>query len=464
MKNSDASPAINSTNATKAIGRDRASVSDIRAIYGRSAALDLEFRNPVVFIPGILGSRLVGETAEGAVWGDFGRSYADAKDAQTRRLIALPMSTGLTLDKLLSPSLADGTVRQANLRHLPIKVNAYRDILNSVGVGMRTTALDKQPGYAGGGMFRSFEFGYDWRRSLDETARELDDYLRLASHVVQALKGSSEPVKFDVVAHSMGGLVLRYYLRYGRQLLPTDGSLPRLTWAGCERVQKAIIIGTPNGGSVMALDRLVGGLAAKRLVHPGYDTAIIGTMPALYQLLPRSRSSPFIAPSGKGDVNIFDTDHWLMMQWGLADPKIDELLAIQLPGIASSQERREVAVDHLRKCLQSAKTLHQSLDLPAQPPTGVEGHLIAGDAIPTCAAVTGEIGAGKVEAVRFEAGDGTVLRSSALLDERTDQDWQPRVNTPIDWKSVIFASSNHMSLTQDRVVVNNVLYRLLEAQ
>ena len=35
--------------------------------------------------------------------------------------------------------------------------------------------------------------------------------------------GSSGPVKFDIVAHSMGGLIARWYLRYGRADLQADG-------------------------------------------------------------------------------------------------------------------------------------------------------------------------------------------------------------------------------------------------
>jgi len=32
-------------------------------------------------------------------------------------------------------------------------------------------------------------------------------------------------IKFDIVAHSMGGLLTRYFMRYGDADLPEDGSL-----------------------------------------------------------------------------------------------------------------------------------------------------------------------------------------------------------------------------------------------
>ena len=68
----------------------------------------------------------------------------------------------------------------------------------------------------------------------------------------------------------------------------------------------------------------------------------------------------------------------------------------------------------------------------------------------------------KLQYVRFGPGDGTVLRSSALLDERVGSEWNPRLVSPLQWDSVMFLPSSHMGLTRDPVFINNVLYLLLE--
>jgi len=59
-------------------------------------------------------------------------------------------------------------------------------------------------------------------------------------------------------------------------------------------------------------------------------------------------------------------------------------------------------------------------------------------------------------------GDDTVTRWSALMDERTGQDWTPRLQSPIDWAAVQFIFSNHLGLTRDPAFVDNLLYKLLE--
>ncbi len=441
---------------------------DIAGIYRLAAQQDLTTRNPVIFIPGIMGSKLIHPQSSRSVCGDFTARYASPEKLANRVLMALPMRLGEPLDRLESPSEGDGTIGQveATVGRVPIVVGAYGNLLSAFGIGSYMGSYGgagRGPTYSSEARATSFEFAYDWRRSLDESAAQLLEFMQLATYFVQARKGNSEPVKFDVVAHSMGGLLLRYFLRYGSQLLPYDGSLPRLTWAGAELVNTAIIIGTPNAGSLFALHRLTSGLPGT-LVHPGYDPLMLGTMPAIYQLLPRARHRPFALASDQGRaVDLLDPALWTKMGWGLADRRQDELLARQLPGIESPAERTDIALEHLEKCLTNARVFQAALDTPAQHhPASLRIHLVAGDATRTPLAAIANPGEDKLRIIRYGPGDGTVLRSSALLDERVGHPWRPRLESPICWDSVLFASSRHMGLTKDPIVINNVLFHILE--
>ena len=83
--------------------------------------------------------------------------------------------------------------------------------------------------------YTCFQFDYDWRRDIVESAQRLHAFvLKKRRYVQEEIRKrfivSDADVRFDLVAHSMGGLVARYYLRYGAADLPADGSLPPLTW------------------------------------------------------------------------------------------------------------------------------------------------------------------------------------------------------------------------------------------
>lgn len=130
-------------------------------------------------------------------------------------------------------------------------------------------------------------------------------------------------VKFDIVRHSMGGWLARYYLRYGDAPLPEDGSLPPLTWAGARHVERAILISAPNGGSLHALRELVRGRDFGPFL-PTYPSALLGTMPAIYQLLPRTRHQSVLEKSHPTQpVDIFEPAVWEQLRWGLAAPDQD---------------------------------------------------------------------------------------------------------------------------------------------
>ena len=94
-------------------------------------------------------------------------------------------------------------------------------------------------------------------------------------------------VQFDIVVHSMGGLVTRYYLRYGDQGMPAGDTMPKLDWRGSKYVDKAIIVGTPNAGYLDTCIELTQGLRLDPRM-PVYPPAVVGTFPSVYQMMPVS--------------------------------------------------------------------------------------------------------------------------------------------------------------------------------
>jgi hypothetical protein len=99
---------------------------------------------------------------------------------------------------------------------------------------------------------------------------------------------------------------------------PADGTLPQLTWAGSRYVEKLIMVGPPNAGSIDALRILVKGYKPA-LFLPTYSPAVIGTMPSIYQMLPRSRHRALLDDKGEVTADIYDPQLWIDNGWGLAD-------------------------------------------------------------------------------------------------------------------------------------------------
>ncbi|MEO1085042.1 MAG: hypothetical protein AAFY88_12430, partial [Acidobacteriota bacterium] len=155
-----------------------------------------------------------------------------------------------------------------------------------------------------------------------------------------------------------------------------------------------------------------------------------------------------------------DVDTWVAERWGLADPREDDLLETLLPSL-SREERRGVALDHLRKSLANARRFHAALDTPATPPPGLSLFLFAGDAEKTAARARWD--GQRLRTVAEDWGDGDVLRSSALMDERLDGNWGPTLRSPIQWRHVSFHFTDHLGITQDPAFTDNVLYLLLES-
>jgi lecithin:cholesterol acyltransferase len=443
---------------------------DLGSLYNRNAQFHEVTRNPIILIPGILGSKLKDSESGRPVWGTLRGDYADPSTPLGARLMALPMREGDDLTALTDQVYPDGILDRVKMRVLgiPIEVKAYFSILDALGIGgYRNEGGDIGSIDYGPSHFTCFEFPYDWRADIPQTAAQLDEFIQEKREYVQSEYAKQfgvedYDVKFDIVAHSMGGLLLRYYLRYGTEDLPEDGSAPEVTWAGSEYVERAVLVAPPNAGSVESFDYLISGRDFGPTIH-SYAPAILGTMPATYQLMPRPRHAAMVDAASPGSpVDFMDPKLWEEMEWGLADPNQDGVLQWLLPDVPSASARHRIALDHQAKNLKRARHFMTAMDQPATPPPGLHLYLMAGDAIETASQVELDRGQHRIRTVRAGAGDGVVLRTSALMDERSDANWEPKLVSPIRWSQVYFLFSEHLHITMDPAFTDNLLYLLLE--
>jgi len=466
---------------------------------------------PLITLPGTLGSRLVDSESGTVVWGGGSRGIsADPETPREARLIALPI---LTPDRPLS-ELEDGVepagildTARAEVLGVPIDIEVYGGVLRMLTAGGFRAApaerrrpvaggpdsddsLSTVPGTAGepdpdatpltGGPAPSFEqyrrlnetpanafrFDYDWRRDLPSLAQAFHRFVMRRKREVAALRSLSagrvvtpEEVRFDLLAHSMGGLVARYYLMHGPADLPETGPLPPVTWAGAAHFSRVVIVAAPNAGSILAMDNLINGKELGPL-QPVFPPTLLATHAAPWQLFPRARHERVTAVDGT-PLDPLDPELWERHGWGLLDTEGAELRAWLMPEIADPERRRARASAHQARLMRRARRVQRALDRWAPKPDHLEMFLVVGGgfATPASAVVTEE---GAFRIAGHEEGDGVVLRASVLLDERQGGETGGGLETPLRFDTTLFLPDEHVELTKNPVFGDNLLFWLLE--
>jgi pimeloyl-ACP methyl ester carboxylesterase len=435
---------------------------DLGAIYNAAARQSHVDRNPIIVIPGILGSKLV-DTEDGRiVWGRFGSGAIDHGSVEGMRSLALPVSTSGWPRDGVKPA---GVLSELEIEWgLNFRFKAYSQMLAAFGAGgyldPALTASDSID--YGREHFTCFQFAYDWRRSCAENAALLGEFIeekrRYVAKERKRLYGSSAPVKFDINAHSMGGLIARYYLMYGSRPLDPKGDMA-VTWAGARHVDKLIVVGTPNGGSVYPFHDIHEGFRLSPLV-PRFKAAAIGTMPSVYELLPPESDGALIDEHSR-PIPYYDAAEWERRGWGLLDPAHADDLADLMPETPEAAERHRRARNQVSKLLQNARAFHRAINRESRLPGGLELYSFAGDAVKTGSRV--QVSAsGEMAIIDWIPGDGTVTRASVLRDLRKPDQAASRLMSPIPWTSSYFVFTDHVSMTSDPAFVDNVLHLLLE--
>lgn len=217
---------------------------------------ELAFKDVVIVVPGIGGSRL--RSREGRVVWDVSRrmlARALLRDALDE-LTILDESLEETLDDGIA---ADGVLSGAHVLPGLWKVDGYDPLI--VGLRDRLGLLDGRNLHA---------FAYDWRRDNRVSAGVLRRRAEAALSAWREESGAAD-AKLVFVAHSMGGLVVR---RYAECL------------GGWRHIRRLVTIGTPFGGSLNALGFLVNGLARGVAPFVADATVPLRSMASVHQLLP----------------------------------------------------------------------------------------------------------------------------------------------------------------------------------
>jgi len=224
-----------------------------------------------------------------------------------------------------------------------------------------------------------FEFPYDWRRDNSAAAWKLKTLIDRQLPKWRECSNEKD-AKVILIAHSMGGLVSRYYLEV------LEG------WRNCKAL---ITFGTPYRGSVNALDYLANGY--KKLFLDLTDA--MRTFTSVYQLLP---IYPCLDVDGK-HLRVAETD--------------------KIPGI--DHERAEQALKFHRE-IEKAVNTHKNDNEYLK--NGYKILPIVGTCQPTLQSAL--FADGKVTASRellsgiseiLEDGDGTVPRLSAIPIEMSEE-------------------------------------------
>jgi pimeloyl-ACP methyl ester carboxylesterase len=277
---------------------------------------------------------------------------------------------------------------------------------------------------------------YDWREDIFRAV------VALHEQIEKLRQGGVE--RIAIVAHSMGGLITAYYLRYGNadfDAVVAGASRPSLG--------AVVLAGVPWGGSVIAFRNLQLGTSLGLSDRP-QSAMSLGTFPSMYELMPAPAMAAFVGAQGQPLAgSIYDPRLWLRWRWGLLQFETDE---------ATARKR----ASYTAHCLARAGSLHALLERPgAGPPARVPALIVRASGTQTLAraawsaASWEQAGTWTFKGRRLrEDGDGSVTLAASQTP--------PSFEAELDARNLDFAVA-HEAMLRDHEVQEEIT-RFLRGQ
>jgi pimeloyl-ACP methyl ester carboxylesterase len=364
---------------------------------------------PVILIHGLMGSTLVERSSGDEFWpGGIG---------------SLAFSEYRELARMKAAEDAGGGLVPGDLFYGIGRVDYYKALTDTLeDVGRFKRGQPGEPIHADDRR-RYYVLLYDWRKENLEAVRQLHALIE------QVRRDYDDPnLAVDILAHSNGGLIANYYLRYG----PNDvlDQAPFTAWdEGAHRVRRVVMLGTPSLGAVTSLDRLQHGFKIALRTIP---VEVLTTFATPFETLPHPDAQVVFSPEGQPIVlDFYDPETWRSRQWSVFSPEVSARVVASAPDVAAGEDQlaalQALFVHHLER----AKRFQLSLSAPVRS-NGVEVAAFGGDCTMTPARAVLDRGKDgerlvispdeiqdRVDGVDYERlmlqpGDGLVTRDSQL--------------------------------------------------
>ena len=412
-------------------------------------------RVPVILIPGLLGSRLSRADDGKELW-----------PGSTRKLLTSGYEDlALRIDPETLEPLDDGLVANG-LFDGAIGLDFYRRIVKELreAGGYR---LSRPGSKVVQQKARLYLFSYDWRQDNVVTVRKLDELIE------QIRRDYDDPyLRVDVIAHSVGGLIIRYYERYGTVDVLNGNTFP-VTGLGLSKLRRVVLLGTPNQGTVTAVHKFLNGY---RVGISALPTEGVATMPATFQLFPHPLVDWVVNINGKPlGFDLFDVEFWRRYGWSIFDHRIQRRMS-RHPEIWPPPD---VFERWFEKRLGRARRFVWSLMVPSGDVPLIEPLLLGADCVPTPRRLVFEnIGGQSVarlrpeqivnpmpgvdyETLMFVQGDGSVTKSSLLSRQDLDPSVPRHEQEGLETHRELFVCAGHDELTSNDGLIDSLIEHLL---